>query len=231
MTKTFVRRKQDSACYNGEEHETVTHVEPCVCTDFDFECDIGYFRTDSGDCVEADFKFTEEQKASILLERQNDQCLEYGYYEVTQGYRKIPGNICTGGIDLTPYRYHCNMGGYFKGIFTFKGMFIITILSAFCYLGWPIIEAILLLTPIPDPSDLKNKAGGYLNKGIEFVKGIPTMLQGDGSSRQAYQSGFDAPDGMEDEEDDDEEDIGKAQNQNNLDYDSDEKDDAGEDGA
>jgi hypothetical protein len=57
------------------------------------------------------------------------------------------------------------------------------------------------------------------------------MLQGDGPSRQAYQSGFDAPDGMEDDEDDDEEDIGKAQNQNNLDYDSDEKDDAGEDGA
>jgi len=36
---------------------------------------------------------------------------------------------------------------------------------------------------------------------------------------------------LEDDEDDDEEDIGKAQNQNNLDYDSDEKDDAGEDGA
>ena len=147
-----------------------------MCSESDYECDIGYARTDQGDCVETEYRGTEEEKAAWVLERQNEQCLEYGYYEVTQGYRKIPGNICTGGIDLAPYRYHCNLGGYFKGIFTFKGLFIITILTAVCYLGWPIIEAILLLTPIPDPADLKNQAGNYLTKAIEFGKSVPAML-------------------------------------------------------
>jgi len=46
MHKTFVRRKQSSMCYNGEEHEMVTHVEPCTCADIDFECDIGYIRNE-----------------------------------------------------------------------------------------------------------------------------------------------------------------------------------------
>jgi len=34
-----------------------------------------------------------------------EQCDEFGYYEISQGYRKVPGNICYGGIDLNPYRY------------------------------------------------------------------------------------------------------------------------------
>jgi len=186
MQKTFVRRKQGNQCYNGEEHETVTHVEPCVCTDMDFECDIGYSKSNNGDCVEQETKMTPEEISAWNLERQNEQCLEYGYYEVTQGYRKIPGNICTGGIDLSPYRYQCNMGGYIRNIFTFKGIFLIIVLSAVCYLGWPIIEAILLLTPIPDPSDLKNQAGGLASKLFNFAASIPKMFTGDGPDRAAY---------------------------------------------
>jgi len=44
--KTFVRRKQASKCFNGEEHEAVTRIEPCTCNEMDFECDMGYARTD-----------------------------------------------------------------------------------------------------------------------------------------------------------------------------------------
>jgi len=48
---------------------------------------------------------TDEELKAEELARQSEQCQEYGYYEVTQGYRKIPGNICYGGVDLSPYRY------------------------------------------------------------------------------------------------------------------------------
>lgn len=32
------------------------------------------------------------------------------------------------------------------------------VMGVLCYYGWPIIEAILLLLPIPDPSEMKDKA-------------------------------------------------------------------------
>lgn len=134
---------------------------------------------------------SDEEKLAWDLERQNEQCMEYGYYEVSQGYRKIPGNICSGGVDLSPYRYQCNMGGYVRAIFSFKGIFIIAVLSAVCYLGWPIIEAVLLLTPIPDPSDLKNKAGSLGSTVLNAVKGIPDLFKGSGPDRAQYQSHFD----------------------------------------
>lgn len=68
------------------------------------------------------------------------------------------------------------MGGYFGFLFSFKGIFIIAVLSAVCYLGWPIIEAILLITPIPDPSDLKNKAGSLASTTFNAAKKIPGMF-------------------------------------------------------
>jgi len=54
MHKTFARRKQESKCYNGEEHEPVTKIEPCACNEMDYECDIGYSRVDgNGPCLES----------------------------------------------------------------------------------------------------------------------------------------------------------------------------------
>ena len=73
MHKTYVRRKQDALCYNGEEHETVVKIEPCTCTDLDYECDIGYVRNEElgGTCVEQESDLTENEKKQELLERQN----------------------------------------------------------------------------------------------------------------------------------------------------------------
>lgn len=90
---------------------------------------------------------------------------------MTQGYRKIPGNICEGGIDLTPYRYQCTSIGYFKSFFSFRSIFMMAVIGAVCYYGWPLIEAVLLLLPVPDPSDMKQKAQEYSSKAMSMVKG------------------------------------------------------------
>lgn len=73
MHKTFVRRKPDSMCFNGEDHETVTHVEPCTCADMDYECDINYFRDENmnGQCVEQSSDLSDEEKRQEELDRQN----------------------------------------------------------------------------------------------------------------------------------------------------------------
>lgn len=117
---------------------------------------------------------------------QNEQCEEFGYYEVTQGYRKVPGNICVGGIDLSPYRYQCTARGWMKSWFTFRGMFMLACIGAICYYGWPLIEAVLLLLPVPDPSDMKQKAKEYGSKAIEMVKG----KGGDSNEPVGYNSQF-----------------------------------------
>ena len=154
--KTFVRRKQDSKCYNGEEHEAVTRIEPCTCNEMDFECDIGYAREGgSGPCLEQETRLSDSEKQRRQQEMWTEQCEEFGYYEISQGYRKIPGDICEGGIDLAPYRYQCSTSGYIASWFTFRGIFMLGVMGALCYYGWPIIEAILLLLPVPDPADMK----------------------------------------------------------------------------
>jgi len=143
----------------------------------------------------------------------NESCEEYGYYEVTQGYRKIPGNICEGGISLEPTRYECSTGGYLASFFTLRGLFMLAVVGALCYFGWPIIEAILLLLPIPDPSEMKDKAKDWFGKALEFAKNLPAMVKGEGRApTPGYSTQFDTPGGLQDEEDsgdDDEEDIGK----------------------
>lgn len=231
MHKTYVRRKQDAKCYNGEEHEAVTRVEPCTCNEMDYECDIGYSRQEgsSGPCLEQETRLTPEEKQLRQQELWTEQCEEFGYYEVTQGYRKVPGNICEGGIDLSPYRYQCTSMGYFKSFFSFRSLFMIAVIGAICYYGWPVIEAVLLLLPIPDPNDMKEKAKEYGTKAMDMVKGA-----GAGPDSAGYLQEFGTPGTLQDDSgDDDEEDIGKdaTPSATALDYDSDEKDEDEADGA
>ena len=217
-----MRRKQDAKCFNGEDHEPIIQRLPCSCTDNDFECDIGYHRPEGAGstCQKVPSEATAEEQAKDLQERQNEQCEEYGYYEVTQGYRKIPGNICSGGVDLSPYRYQCNLSGKLLSLRTF---FMVVILAVVCYYGWPIIQTMIVLSPIPDPQDVKNRASS-------IFKSIKGKLSGNGEgarpSSDTYQSNFDkAPDVAGDgSDDDDEEDIGRDfSKKKNLNYDSDEK--------
>lgn len=103
------------------------------------------------------------------------------------------------------------------------------VIAALCYYGWPVIEAVLLLLPVPDPSDMKDKVKGWFGQTVDFVKSIPAMVSGDNGRAPVpgYQTEFASQGSLQDDDDDDEEDIGKnrSTSQNALDYDSDEKDD------
>lgn len=97
---------------------------------------------------------------------------------MTQGYRKVPGDICTGGLDLSPVQYSCSITGAVTSFFSLKGIFYLGVFGALIYFGWPIIEAILILLPIPDPEELKRKmksgldvAKTYGNAALDKVKG------------------------------------------------------------
>ena len=138
---------------------------------------------------------------------------------MTQGYRKIPGNICSGGLDLSPARYQCNLTGK---LLSMKNFFMLAILSAVVYFGWPIIQTMIVLSPIPDPSDIKNRASGMFNQ----IRS--SFSSGDSHARPSkeYVSNFDQAPGIlgGESDDDDEEDVGRDfSKKKDLNYDSDEK--------
>ena len=89
---TYVRRKRDRQCYNGEETEMILYQENCPCTEMDFECDAGYKQTESGQC---------EALKDLTVEPPED-CS--GYYTISKGYRRIPGDTCEGGGEYDPIK-------------------------------------------------------------------------------------------------------------------------------
>lgn len=72
---------------------------------------------------------------------------------------------------MSPYRYHCTTASYLKSWFSIRGFFWIAVIGAICYYGWPVIEAVLLLLPVPDPRDMKAKGAEYMKSFTEGVMG------------------------------------------------------------
>lgn len=94
---TYVRRKQDAECFNGEDLDRQIIRKPCACTEADYECDMNYIRNKvSGKCEKLEDP-NDRFKQHRMTEKEQDCAIE-GFYYVSLGYRKIPGNECVGGV-------------------------------------------------------------------------------------------------------------------------------------
>ena len=125
----------------------------------DFECDVGFTRADQGSCSKIpDY---DKQIGSSVVEDAAATCESFGYYTVTQGYRKIPGNRCYGGLDLNPTSYSCSG---VSGLFSLKNVMTLLVVGLIIYFGWPAIEAIVLILPIPDPKDMLERVTSLFNR-------------------------------------------------------------------
>jgi len=200
----------------------------------DYECSYGYQRAKEGGSCEKinkghknwDQAFEDMQAQSF----QDEECKEYGFYEISQGYRKVPGNICSGGLQLSPQKIECNMGGYLRSLFSFKSILMWAVLGAVVYFGWPIIEAIIIVLPIPDPNGLKQPIVKFFSKFLALIKSLPAAFTGPGKKNEmpgteiaGYKNDFETEPNSLLDDDDEEEDIGRTGG-NKLDYNSDEKD-------
>ena len=113
---TYVRRKRSAKCYNGEEFERQVSVEPCICTEEDWECDFGYERDSSAGVTttgSADGPCVKSDRFMVESEDPPEDCK--GYYYVSRGYRRIAGDGCVSGVDHSPYAYSCPMFDLFSG--------------------------------------------------------------------------------------------------------------------
>ena len=99
----YVRRKQESQCFNGLEFERKTIVENCPCTEEDFECDIGYARL-GNDMICSKINPTKED-----INKPPENCK--GYYTITKGYRRIPGDSCVDGVKYDAILIPCPNSG------------------------------------------------------------------------------------------------------------------------
>ncbi|KAJ7230698.1 vacuolar protein sorting/targeting protein 10 [Mycena pura] len=83
----YKRRKIDADCYVGEKFkDPEEHEDNCPCEDADYECDYNFVR-DGDKCVPAG---REPIPAGTCVTPDQK-------YMGSSGYRKIPGNTCTGG--------------------------------------------------------------------------------------------------------------------------------------
>ncbi|XP_075709751.1 sortilin [Rhinoderma darwinii] len=95
----YQRLKKSSMCQNGRDYLVSRESVNCNCTLDDYMCDFGYFRKENeSSCVEQ----------PELQGHELDLCIN-GEEEklTTNGYRKIPGDKCTGGMN--PVRQEIDM--------------------------------------------------------------------------------------------------------------------------
>lgn len=89
----YKRRKANANCFIREKdfQEIKPEFETCKCTEEDFECDYNFVRSEDGkECVR-DGPLPDPKGAC------KDGAKKY---KASSGYRKIPGNVCEGGVDL-----------------------------------------------------------------------------------------------------------------------------------
>lgn len=162
---TYIRRKQDSECFNGEDFERQTMRVPCLCTEADYECDVNYVRNKGGACEAVADPLKSEDK--LLVSDKEADCKADNFYYITQGYRKIPGNMCYGGEKKDPIRKPCTNMAFITSFVNPKTIGTIALVFVILYYGWPIIEAIMLILPIPDPKE-----------GMETIKSLISPVTG-----------------------------------------------------
>ncbi|XP_073096559.1 VPS10 domain-containing receptor SorCS1 isoform X6 [Manis javanica] len=86
--RIYKKRKSERKCMQGK-YAGAMESEPCVCTEADFDCDYGYERHSSGQCLPA-FWFNPSSLSK-------DCSLGQSYLNST-GYRKVVSNNCTDGV-------------------------------------------------------------------------------------------------------------------------------------
>jgi hypothetical protein len=100
-TVVYQRRKPEAECYNGQEFDRSSFRESCICTEEDYECDIGYFREGKEPCRPIP---NAEQAAQACLPGEE-------FYEIPTGYRRVAGNTCNRGVSdqYDPVRVACSI--------------------------------------------------------------------------------------------------------------------------
>ncbi|KAL8304148.1 hypothetical protein RB597_004564 [Gaeumannomyces tritici] len=91
---SYLRKKTDRSCYNGNKIQQLRNIEICECTRQDFECDFNFELGKQNGC---------QLVPGFQPMSKEEWCTKYPgedeWFEPT-GYRRIPLSTCKGGRDL-----------------------------------------------------------------------------------------------------------------------------------
>lgn len=128
----YVRKKRESECYNGQDFERKSLIEYCTCTNYDYECDEGFKRPNHSEvCVPIN---SETHKIPIEGEVHQPPANCSGYYSISKGYRKIPGNQCINGVKYDPIIVPCPYSGFFSSLGVIFFVLILAVLFGLIFL-------------------------------------------------------------------------------------------------
>jgi len=72
-------------------------------------------------------------------------------------------------------RHAFRAGGFLSGLFQFKKIFLYAIIGAAVYYGWPIIEALFIILPIPDPTSAIQSGKSLIGSAWLSLTSIPVL--------------------------------------------------------
>lgn len=154
----------------GEGQEKEVTRTPCTCTQSDYECDVNFIKNNAGGCDP--IKDHETRFAEHYQTEKEADCAAEGFYYVTQGYRKISGNSCTYGTNLNPTKKPCSSMAWFSSLFNLKTILLTAAIGFGAFYGWPIIEALIIISPIPDPKDVIEKFQAFIGMFFGLFGGL-----------------------------------------------------------
>ena len=147
----YIRRKREVECFNGVEFERKNIVENCECSNDDYECDEGYYRPNLND----DCTLVNQNSDNFEgeMHKAPEKCS--GYFQISKGYRKIPGNSCVNGVKYDPIIVPCP-----NSFFSTLGVifFIILLLLAVGFIVYSFSNS--SSTPVPK-ADVGSKTKQY----------------------------------------------------------------------
>ena len=180
---------------------------PCLCTEADYECDMNYIHKDGGRCELLPDPLSSSEQ--VFQSNKDEDCAIEGFYYDTQGYRKIPGNKCYGGVKLDPVKKACNSVAFITSIVNFKTIGFTVLVAACFYYGLPILEAILPKNSLEFLFSILTFVQGAMSTGF-----VPPQNDSRSSSAN-YSRNLEAqPAAFMEDDDDSEEDVGAQPNLN-----------------
>jgi hypothetical protein len=130
----YVRRKRESDCYNGQEFDRKMFVEHCTCTTYDYECEEGFSRPNHSESCSPINVETHKIPIEGEVHKPPENC--HGYFTISKGYRKVPGNSCLNGVKFDPIIVPCPYSGFFSSLGIIFFILILLILFGLVFLAF-----------------------------------------------------------------------------------------------